>query len=62
MKVKVGDLLLLKSKGENEEHICGFLIHSFTLLFLLRSSILFIGYFCPIYFLNGQRRSLLYYF
>ena len=54
MKVKVGDLLLLKSKGENEEHICGFLIHSFTLLFLLRSSILFIGYFAQFISLTGE--------
>ena len=54
MKVKVGDLLLLKSKGENEEHICGFLIHSFTLLFLLRSSILFIGYFAQFICLTGE--------
>ena len=54
MKVKVGDLLLLKSKGENEEHICGFLIHSFSLLFLLRSSILFIGYFAQFISLTGE--------
>ena len=40
--------------GENEEHICGFLIHSFTLLFLLRSSILFIGYFAQFISLTGE--------